>query len=205
MTRQGRSKRRRAPAQGPAARSGASARDAGTRWRRPWLRHGDLWWCKSGRIEDAVKVFDEMLAAGDVMPTAVMYNALIGGRRGEGSGRHGPNASRPRSSRRRRNGYGVTSRKERRWSGGGDWMQRARRSHARQAPFIHAEIGAGVTWRGFDAQRMTGGGGRPVLMASQWMERAAGLQNPEVRAELNRRVHECERKCFTSGRLGSIP
>jgi hypothetical protein len=146
-----------------------------------------------------------MLAAGDVMPTAVMYNALIGGRRGEGSGRHGPNASRPLSSWRQRNGYGVTSRKERRWSGGGDWMQQAQRSHARQAPFIHAEIGAGVTRRGFDAQHMTGGGGRPVLMASQRMERAAGLQNPEVRAELNRRVRKCERKCFTSGRLGLFP
>jgi hypothetical protein len=84
-------------------------------------------------------------------------------------------------------------------------MQRARRSHARRAPFIHAEIGAGVMRRGFDAQRMTGGGSRPVLMASQQMERAAGLQNSEVRAELNRRVHECERKCFASGRLGSIP
>jgi pentatricopeptide repeat protein len=70
-------------------------------------------WCKFGRIEDAVKVFDEMLAAEEMMPTAVMYNALIGGRRREGSGRHGPNASRLRSSRRRRNGYGVTSRKER--------------------------------------------------------------------------------------------
>jgi pentatricopeptide repeat protein len=30
---------------------------------------------RSGRIEDAVKVFDEMLAAGKVMPTAVMCNA----------------------------------------------------------------------------------------------------------------------------------
>jgi pentatricopeptide repeat protein len=37
-------------------------------------------WCKIGRIEDAAKVFDEMLAAGEVKPTAVMYNALIGGR-----------------------------------------------------------------------------------------------------------------------------
>jgi pentatricopeptide repeat protein len=36
-------------------------------------------WCKIGRIEDAAKVFDEMLAAGEVKPTAVMYNALIGG------------------------------------------------------------------------------------------------------------------------------
>jgi hypothetical protein len=83
-------------------------------------------------------------------------------------------------------------------------MRRARRSHARRAPFIHAEIGAGVTQRGFDVQRMTGSGGRPVLMASQQMERAAGLQNSEVRAELNRRVRECERKCFASGQLGSF-
>jgi hypothetical protein len=52
---------------------------------------------------------------------------------------------------------------------------------------------------------MTGGGGRPVLMASQQMERAAELQDLEVRAELNRRVRECERKRFASGRLGSIP
>jgi hypothetical protein len=37
------------------------------------------------------------------------------------------------------------------------------------------------------------------------MERAAELQNPEVQAELNRRVRECKRKCFASGRLGSIP
>jgi hypothetical protein len=42
-------------------------------------------------------------------------------------------------------------------------------------------------------------------MASQQMERAAELQNPEVRAELNRCVRKCERKCFASGRLGSIP
>jgi hypothetical protein len=37
------------------------------------------------------------------------------------------------------------------------------------------------------------------------MEWAAELQNPEVRAELNRHVQECERKCSTGGRLGSIP
>jgi hypothetical protein len=37
------------------------------------------------------------------------------------------------------------------------------------------------------------------------MERAAELQNPEVQAELNWRIRECERKCFASGRLGSIP
>jgi hypothetical protein len=37
------------------------------------------------------------------------------------------------------------------------------------------------------------------------MEKAAELQDPEVRAELNRHVCECERKCFASGRLDSIP
>jgi pentatricopeptide repeat protein len=41
-------------------------------------------WCKSSRIEDAAKVFDEVLAAGEVKPTAVMYNALIGGYRDKG-------------------------------------------------------------------------------------------------------------------------
>jgi hypothetical protein len=61
-----------------------------------------------------------------------------------------------------------------------------------------------VTRRGFNAQRMTGGGGRPVLMASQWVERTAELQDPEVRAGLNWSVRECERKYYASGRLGSI-
>jgi hypothetical protein len=42
-------------------------------------------------------------------------------------------------------------------------------------------------------------------MASQQMKRVAELQDPEVRAELNRHVRECERMCFASGRLGSIP
>jgi hypothetical protein len=36
----------------------------------------------------------------------------IRGRRGKGSGRHGPNTGRPRSSRRRRCEYGVANRKE---------------------------------------------------------------------------------------------
>jgi hypothetical protein len=78
-------------------------------------------------------------------------------------------------------------------------------SQARRAPFIHTEVRAGATRRGFDAQRKTGGGGSPALMASQQVERTAELQHPEVRAELNRRVRECERKHFASGRLGSIP
>jgi hypothetical protein len=56
-------------------------------------------------------------------------------------------------------------------------------------------------WRGLDMQRKTGGGGKPALMASQQVKRATELQNPEVRAESNRRVRECERKCFASGRL----
>jgi hypothetical protein len=66
-------------------------------------------------------------------------------------------------------------------------------------------VGAGVTRRGFDVQHKTGGGGKPALMASQQVERTAELHDPEVREELNRRVRECERKCFASGRLGSIP
>jgi hypothetical protein len=37
------------------------------------------------------------------------------------------------------------------------------------------------------------------------VKRAAELQDPEVRAEVNRRVRECERKCFASGRFVSIP
>jgi hypothetical protein len=36
----------------------------------------------------------------------------VRGRRGKGNGRHGPSASRPRSSRRRRNAFGGTSQKE---------------------------------------------------------------------------------------------
>jgi hypothetical protein len=58
----------------------------------------------------------------------------VGGRRGEGSGRHGPNAGRPRPLRRRRGGYGAASRKERRRSEGGDRVRRARRSHGTARP-----------------------------------------------------------------------
>jgi hypothetical protein len=57
-------------------------------------------------------------------------------------------------------------------------------------------VEAGVTRRGFDVQHKTGSGSKPTLMASQQMERAAKLQDPEVRAELNRRVREYERKCL---------
>jgi hypothetical protein len=69
----------------------------------------------------------------------------------------------------------------------------------------HEAVGVGVTRRGFDAQHKTGGSGRSTLMTSQQVEWTAELQDPEVRAELNRRVRECEWKCFASGRLGSIP
>jgi hypothetical protein len=55
---------------------------------------------------------------------------------------------------------------------------------------IHAKVEAGATQRRFDAQRMTGGGGRPALIASQQVGRTTELQNPEVRAESNRRVRE---------------
>jgi hypothetical protein len=54
-------------------------------------------------------------------------------------------------------------------------------------------------------QGQTGSGGRSNRMASQLVERKAKLHDLEVRVKLNRRVRECERKCFTSGRLGSFP
>jgi hypothetical protein len=62
-----------------------------------------------------------------------------------------------------------------------------RRSYtaARRAPSTHAEVEAGVTRRGFDAQRKTGGGGRPALMVSQQVERAAELQDSVVRTDLD--------------------
>jgi pentatricopeptide repeat protein len=107
-------------------------------------------WCKTGRIEDAARVFDEMLAAGEVKPTAVMYNALIGGRRGEGNGRRDPNAGRPRPSRRQRSGYGTASRKERRRSECGDRVRRARRSHgaARHGELPSPMRRSGWNWTG---------------------------------------------------------
>jgi hypothetical protein len=80
----------------------------------------------------------------------------------------------------------------------------ARRTQKEQLRSSKA-VRAGATRRRFDAQRKTGGSGRPVLMASQQMEKVAELQDLEVRAELNRRVRECERKCFDSGWLGSFP
>jgi hypothetical protein len=79
--------------------------------------------------------------------------------------------------------------------------RRTRKEQLRSGKAVRAE----AAQRGFDAQRKTGGGGRPVLMVSQQMERVAELQNPEVRAELNRCARECEQKCFASGRVGSIP
>jgi hypothetical protein len=54
-------------------------------------------------------------------------------------------------------------------------------SQARRAPFIHAEVGARATRRGFDAQCKTGGGGRPALMASQQEERAVAAHAHEQR------------------------
>jgi hypothetical protein len=36
----------------------------------------------------------------------------------------------------------------------------------------HEAVGAGATWRWFDALRKIDGGGRPALMASQQKERA---------------------------------
>jgi hypothetical protein len=69
----------------------------------------------------------------------------------------------------------------------------------------HKAVEVEIARRGFDAQRKTGGGGRPALMASQQVERAVELQDPEVRTELNRRVRECERKCSAGGRLGLVP
>jgi hypothetical protein len=58
-----------------------------------------------------------------------------------------------------------------------------------------------------ERKRSTGGDGRPALMASQQVAggKAAELQDPEVRAELNRHVRECERECSTGARLDSIP
>jgi hypothetical protein len=42
-------------------------------------------------------------------------------------------------------------------------------------------------------------------MVSQKVERAAELQDPEVRAGLDWHVRECERECSAGGRLGSFP
>jgi hypothetical protein len=42
-------------------------------------------------------------------------------------------------------------------------------------------------------------------MVSQQVERTAELQDPEVRAELDRRIRGCERECSADSRLGSIP
>jgi hypothetical protein len=56
---------------------------------------------------------------------------------------------------------------------------------------------------GFDVQRRTGGGGRLNRRASQQVEGTAKLQDPEVRAELNRCIRECERKRSTGGRHSS--
>jgi hypothetical protein len=83
---------------------------------------------------------------------------------------------------------------KRRQRPGATSSEKPRCNQARRAPFTHAEVGAGATRRGFDTQRKTGGGGRPALMASQQVERAAELQDTEVRAELDWCVRECERE-----------
>jgi hypothetical protein len=94
----------------------------------------------------------------------------------DGGGRRGPGAGRPRSSWRRK-------------------------EKLRSGKVVRAE----ATKRGFDAQRKTGGGGRPVLMVLQQVEWTAELQDLEVRAELDRRVSKYEQECSAGGRLGSIP
>jgi hypothetical protein len=76
-------------------------------------------------------------------------------------------------------------------------------SQARRAPFIYTEVEAEATRHGFDVQRKTGGGGRSNQKASQQVEGTAKLQDPEDRAELNRRARECERERSTGGRLSS--
>jgi hypothetical protein len=70
-----------------------------------------------------------------------------------------------------------------RWGPGVTSSEEPRCSQTRRTSFTHAEVGAGATQRGFDAQRKTGGGGRPALMASQQEERTAELQDLEVWAE----------------------
>jgi hypothetical protein len=69
----------------------------------------------------------------------------VGGHRGEGNGKCNPDTSRPRSSRWRRSGYGVSS------------SEKIRCSQARQTPFTHAEVEAGATRRESDARRRTDG------------------------------------------------
>jgi hypothetical protein len=59
--------------------------------------------------------------------------------------------------------------------------RQARKEQLRSGKAIRAE----ATWHGFDTQRKNGGGGRPALMASQQVERAAELQDPEVRTDLD--------------------
>jgi hypothetical protein len=113
----------------------------------------------------------------------------VGGRRGEGSGR-GQAALR-------------AARGERRWPGATS-SEEPRCNQAQRAPITHTEVEVGATRHGFNAQRKAGGGGRPALTVSQQVERAAELQDPEVRAELDWRVRGCKRECSTGGRLGSI-
>jgi hypothetical protein len=53
---------------------------------------------------------------------------------------------------------------------GGDAVQPGRASSP-----IHAKVEVGATQRSFDAQRMTGGGGWPALIASQQVGRTTEL------------------------------
>jgi hypothetical protein len=101
---------------------------------------------------------------------------------------------------RSRDARGAASRKGR-WRSKGDGYSAA---SSEGAATQYKAVRIGVTQRGFDAQRKIGSGGKPTLMASQQLERTAKLQDPEVRAELNRRVRGCERECSIGGRLGSF-
>jgi hypothetical protein len=98
-----------------------------------------------GRAWRTSRAVEEKAAEG----TALMQ-ADHGPRRGKGGGYGGELEGEAVKQRRRPD---ATSSKE------------PRCSQARRAPFIHAEVGVGATRRGFDAQHMTGSGGRPALMA----------------------------------------
>jgi hypothetical protein len=119
--------------------------------------------------------------------------------------------ARARERRSSRGGFGSSLSANRLWQSEPEGEATKRRRRLERGELGRSSYAAarrsGQEQRGvrFDVQCKTGGGGRPVLMASQQMERAAELQNPEVRAELNWHVRECERKCFANGRLGSFP
>jgi hypothetical protein len=101
-------------------------------------------WC-TGRSH-AVREVLQRDDSGRTRPGAVESRVVnAGGRRGEGNGKCNPNTSRPRSSRWRRSGYGVSS------------SEKIRCSQARRTPFTHAEVKAGATRRESDARRRTDG------------------------------------------------